>query len=104
LNIFLFYVYKSIKTDDNYVEQRKRRKHFIRSHDNLRLLLLFSFHVCVRHRRYVLSFVNKNFLDRLGARDTHELDNLIGNQKSRHTSIDQINLIDIILMNKIQHK
>jgi hypothetical protein len=54
-------MYKSIKNDDNYVEQRKRRKHFIRLHDNLRLLC-----VCVRHRRYVLSFVNKNFIDRIG--------------------------------------
>jgi hypothetical protein len=63
----------------------------------------------VQHRRYVLSFVNKNFIDRLGARDTHELDNFIGNQKSRQSLfflslslslsyIDQINLIYIILM------
>jgi hypothetical protein len=37
----------------------------------------------VRHRRYVLSFVNKNYIDRIGAIDAYELDNLIGNQKEK---------------------
>ncbi len=40
LIFFSLYVYQSIKNDDNYVEQRMRRKHFIRLHDNLRLLFV----------------------------------------------------------------
>jgi hypothetical protein len=66
-------------------------------------VFFFFLSACVRHRRYVLSFVNKYFIDRIGARDTHELDNFIGNQMNRHSvlffSIDQIKLIYIILMN-----
>jgi hypothetical protein len=64
------------------------------------IIFVFFFCVCVRHRCYVLSFVNKNFIDRIGARDTHELDNFIGNQMSRHSFFsfsrsNQFNLYNI---------
>ncbi len=49
------------------------------------MIIFVFFFVCVRHRRYVLSFVNKNFIDRIGVIevDAHELDNFIDNQKEK---------------------